>query len=118
RLQRQYADPTQAALALLPDIGQPAIVALADRDLRLWAVGHPLQEEGGPEHLDIHPKLIHVLEADRPRSRPPGPLAARPSCGPAFPRAGGRLGRSRPDGPGPEFCRRCTSMLVHAPPWA
>jgi len=63
-LQRQHADPAQAPLALLPDVGHPAIVALADRDLRFRAVGYALQKEGGPEHLNIHPELIHVLEAD------------------------------------------------------
>jgi hypothetical protein len=45
-------------------VGQPAIVALADRDLSLRTIGHSFQKQGGPEHLDIHPKLIHVPEAD------------------------------------------------------
>ena len=63
-LQRQHTHPAQPALGLPPDVGQPPVVAPADRDLSLWTIGNPLQKQGGPEHLDVHAELVHVFQAD------------------------------------------------------
>jgi len=43
----------------------------------LPGVGDALQKEGGPEHLNIHPEFIHVLEADLDVLGLLGPLVAQ-----------------------------------------
>ena len=61
--QRQHADPAQPAVALLPDIGHPAVVGFADRHFELGLVGDLLDKDGRIHHLNIDAHLVHVADA-------------------------------------------------------
>ncbi len=60
---RRHARPTEPSFSLLPDIGEPAIPALAQRDFHRGAIGGGFDKHGVVQHLDIDAGLIHVLDA-------------------------------------------------------
>ena len=58
--QRQDRGPPEPVLPGLPDVAQPAVVALEQRHLHLRLVGDRAQEDGGIEHLHEYAHLVHV----------------------------------------------------------
>ena len=57
--------PAQSPVALLPDIGHPAVVCAAQRDFGIGALGHLIEKDAGVEHLDIDAQLVHMLDPPR-----------------------------------------------------
>src|SRR5262249_8321374 len=53
----------QPPLALLPDVGQPPIVRLADGNFDLRSIGDLLDEDRRVHHLDVDPIAVHVAHA-------------------------------------------------------
>ncbi|TMA59362.1 MAG: hypothetical protein E6J73_15765 [Deltaproteobacteria bacterium] len=47
------------------NVGEPAIIAFADRDLPLGLIGNLLDEHSWIKHLDVDAELVHVLEPRR-----------------------------------------------------
>src|SRR6266567_9598848 len=60
--QGRHHGPAQAALALFPDIGEPAIVAAAERDFDRGILSPGAQEHRRVEHLDVDIERVHVIE--------------------------------------------------------
>ena len=62
RHQRHHRHPLETSGGCLPDIGEPAVVGLADRVLANRIERPGTQEHGRVEHLNVDLKLVHVLE--------------------------------------------------------
>ena len=52
--------PAESALAHLPDIAHPTVVAPGECEIHLWAWAERPQEERGVEDLDVDAQLVHV----------------------------------------------------------
>ena len=63
--QWHHGHPVQAVVGLPPALPHPAVVAAAQRQLDLGPGGERDDEDGGEDHLDVHPELIHVPEPHR-----------------------------------------------------
>jgi hypothetical protein len=48
---------------LVPCIGNPSVVALAERDLTVGVVCDRAQKDGRVKHLNVRAKFIHVLDS-------------------------------------------------------
>ena len=63
RQERQRRGPPEALRAALGHIGEPAVVAAAERDLHLRPSRRGAYEERRVQHLDVHPHVVHVPES-------------------------------------------------------
>src|SRR5437870_1393557 len=59
--QRQSADPPKPPLTLPVNVGEPAVIALANGGFPLGLVGYLLHENHRIEHLDLDTQLYDVL---------------------------------------------------------
>ena len=62
RQERQRRGPPEAFRAVLGHIGEPAVVAAAERDLHLRPRRRGAYEERRVQHLDVHTHVVHVPE--------------------------------------------------------
>ena len=56
----QDRHPANTAVALPALLGQPAVVALAQRDPNVWIAGQVMEEECGEDDLGLDAQLVHV----------------------------------------------------------
>ena len=57
------AGPAEAALALLPDVGEPLVPGAAEGCLSFGPSGDGFEPDGVVEYLNVDTKLVHVVEA-------------------------------------------------------